>query len=38
MVAIFGDKGKHTRVALGVNALPLGAVVEVEAIFEVNNS
>ncbi len=35
MVAIFGEKGHHTRAAVGVNALPLGVAVEVEAIFEV---
>tara|TARA_Y100001970_G_scaffold84209_1_gene106305 strand:+ start:965 stop:1420 length:456 start_codon:yes stop_codon:yes gene_type:complete len=31
---IFGDKGKHTRAAVSVNSLPLGASVEVEGIFE----
>ena len=35
MVAIFGDKGLHTRAAVGVNSLPLGVAVEVEAIFEI---
>lgn len=35
MVAVFGEKGRHTRIAVGVNALPLGAAVEIEAIFEV---
>ena len=32
---IFGDKGKHTRAAVSVNSLPLGASVEIEGIFEV---
>ena len=32
---IFGDKGKHTRAAVSVNSLPLGAAVEVEGIFEI---
>ncbi len=32
---IFGNKGKHTRAAVSVNSLPLGAAVEVEGIFEV---
>ncbi|SFJ06641.1 RidA family protein [Planctomicrobium piriforme] len=32
---IFGDKGKHARAAVGVNALPLNASVEVEFLFEV---
>lgn len=34
IVAAFGDKGKHARAAVGVPSLPLGAAVEVEAIFE----
>lgn len=33
---LFGDKGKHVRAAVGVNALPKNASVEVEFIFEVN--
>ena len=33
---IFEDKGKHARAAVSVNSLPLGAAVEIEAIFEVN--
>jgi enamine deaminase RidA (YjgF/YER057c/UK114 family) len=33
---VFGDSGKHARAAVSVNSLPLGAAVEVEAIFEVN--
>jgi enamine deaminase RidA (YjgF/YER057c/UK114 family) len=35
MVEIFGDAGKHARSAVGVPVLPLGAVVEVDAIVEV---
>ena len=35
MVALFGDAGKHARSAVGVPILPLGAAVEVDAIFEV---
>lgn len=35
MVAVFGEKGKHARAAVGVNALPLGVSVEVEALFEI---
>jgi enamine deaminase RidA (YjgF/YER057c/UK114 family) len=35
MVAVFGEAvGRHARSAIGVAALPLGAPVEVEAIFE----
>ena len=33
---LFGDKGKHTRAAVSTNSLPLGAAVEIDAIFEVN--
>lgn len=32
---IFGEKGEHARSAVGVAELPLGASVEVEAIYEV---
>jgi enamine deaminase RidA (YjgF/YER057c/UK114 family) len=35
MVEIFGDAGKHARAAVGVNTLPVGVAVEVEAVFEV---
>ena len=37
MVEIFGDKGKHARSAVGMNALPLGIAVEVEVIVEVED-
>ncbi len=33
MIEIFGDKGRHTRAAVGANSLPLGVAVEVEGIF-----
>lgn len=35
LVAVFGDKGKHTRSGVGVPSLPLNAPVEIEAIVEV---
>jgi len=35
LVKLLGDAGKHARAAVGVNALPLGASVEVEFVFEV---
>lgn len=35
MVAVFGDKGKHTRCALGVSVLPGNIPVEAELIAEV---
>ena len=33
---VFGDKGKHARVAISANSLPLGAAVEIDAIFEID--
>lgn len=33
---IFGNIGKHARVAVSVNSLPLGVAIEVDAIFELN--
>jgi enamine deaminase RidA (YjgF/YER057c/UK114 family) len=36
LVAVFGqERGRHARSAIGVAQLPLGAAVELEAIFEV---
>ena len=35
MVAVFGDKGKHARSAVGMNALPNNIAVEIEMIVEV---
>ena len=32
---IFGEKGKHARAAVSTNSLPLGAAVEIDAIFEI---
>ncbi len=34
-VQIFGESGRHTRMAVGVAALPYGAAVEVEAVLEI---
>ena len=34
-VLVFGDAGRHTRMAIGVSGLPYGVAVEVEAVFEV---
>ena len=36
LAAVFGGKGKHARAAISTNALPLGAAVEIDAIFEVD--
>lgn len=35
LVEVLGDRGRHTRSAVGVAGLPLDAAVEVEAIIEV---
>ena len=35
MKEVFGDKGIHARAAVGVNSLPLGFSVEIEAIFKI---
>jgi len=35
MVAVFGERGRHARAAVGVNSLPRGVAVEVDAIFEI---
>ena len=35
MVAVFGDAGRHARFAVGASSLPLGASVEVDAVFEI---
>ncbi len=32
---VFGDAGKHARLAFGVAQIPLGACVEIELIAEV---
>ena len=32
---LFGEFGKHTRAAISTNSLPLGAAVEIDAIFEI---
>ena len=34
LVEIFGDQGRHTRAAVGSNALPLGISVEIDAIVQ----
>jgi enamine deaminase RidA (YjgF/YER057c/UK114 family) len=36
MKEVFGDRGVHARAAVGVNSLPLGFSVEIEAIFKIN--
>lgn len=34
VVDVFGEAGRHARTAVGVPSLPLGAAVEVEAVFQ----
>ncbi len=36
MVAVFGNAGKHSRSAVGVNALPLDVPVEIDALVEIS--
>ena len=33
---IFGEKGKHARIAIGVSSLPLNSMTEIDAIVEFN--
>jgi enamine deaminase RidA (YjgF/YER057c/UK114 family) len=35
LVEVFGEAGRHTRIAIGVSALPYDVAVEVEGVFEV---
>lgn len=37
LVDCFGERGKHTRLALGTNELPFGAPVEVTLLVQVRN-
>jgi enamine deaminase RidA (YjgF/YER057c/UK114 family) len=36
IVELFGDKGRHARTTVGVAHLPLSALAEVEAMFEIS--
>jgi enamine deaminase RidA (YjgF/YER057c/UK114 family) len=38
LAAIFGDAGRHARLALGAYELPLGAAIELELIVQVRSS
>ena len=35
MIGAFGENGRHSRAAVGCSSLPLGAICEVEGVFEV---
>jgi enamine deaminase RidA (YjgF/YER057c/UK114 family) len=37
LVELFGDAGRHTRIALGMNELPLNAAVEIGLWVEVES-
>ncbi len=34
MAEVFGEKGKHSRIAVGVASLPLGSMTEIDAVVE----
>ena len=36
LTELFGDKGKHSRIAVGVSELPLDAAVEIAFIFDIS--
>ncbi|MBK5911924.1 hypothetical protein CCR85_10530 [Rhodothalassium salexigens] len=36
MVEVFGAAGRHSRAAVGVNALPLGVAVEIDALIAID--
>jgi enamine deaminase RidA (YjgF/YER057c/UK114 family) len=36
MAAVFGEKGRHARTTVGVAHLPLNAMAEIEAVFEIS--
>lgn len=36
IVDVLGQKGRHTRIAVGCASLPLGAAVEIDAIFAID--
>ena len=36
MVDVFGDRGRHSRSAVGTNALPLNVPVEIDALVEIS--
>jgi enamine deaminase RidA (YjgF/YER057c/UK114 family) len=38
LVELLGDKGRHTRSAVGLSSLPVDAAVEIEAIIAVSGS
>ena len=37
MAEVFGERGRHARTTVGVAHLPLNALAEIEALFEISN-
>jgi enamine deaminase RidA (YjgF/YER057c/UK114 family) len=38
LLTLFGEKGRHTRVAVGMNSLPFDSAVEIDLILEVEST
>lgn len=38
LVACFGERGEHARLAVGVNSLPVGMALEIEATIEIETT
>jgi enamine deaminase RidA (YjgF/YER057c/UK114 family) len=38
LVELFGEKGKHSRIAVGMSSLPLDSAVEIDFIIECGNT
>jgi enamine deaminase RidA (YjgF/YER057c/UK114 family) len=38
LVEVLGERGRHTRAAVGVASLPMGSAVEVDAILSVKRA
>ena len=36
MVEVFGERGKHTRAAIGMGSLPFNIAVEIDLIVEID--
>ena len=37
LMKIFDEKGRHSRIAIGVSSLPLNATVEIDMVVEIAN-
>ena len=37
LMKIFDEKGRHSRIAIGVSSLPLNATVEIDMVVEISN-